>query len=244
MIQLFPQYLEQIREQALQTYPNEAVWVVTTKGLRQLENVHEKPQEHFSISPADNAAAFMDGLLAVVHSHVNGLHYPSVHDMQRQVASGVPWGIVMCDGVASSKIRWWGGNTAETVEPLYTRTFCHGVTDCYAAVRDFYLVELGKALPEYPREWMWWATDADLIGEGFEAAGFSVVKDQPRPNDVWLAKMRGDKLNHCGVLLQNDLTYHHPGSDVAVNDSKKAVVEPIYRYLRHVALWVRHKDFQ
>ncbi|MNQ69551.1 hypothetical protein D3C85_841590 [compost metagenome] len=241
MLQLYPEHIEQIRAQALETYPEEAAWLITTSGCRRVINIAEDPENFFDVSVRDVQRAMAEGLLAVVHSHTNGKHYPSQADMQQQIATAVPWGIVLCDGVVSSRVRWWGGRTADQLEPLDGRTFCHGTSDCYAAVRDHYLISLGIALPEFPREWMWWKGSDDLLRQGFGEAGFSVVTT-PRPHDVWLASFHSDKINHCGVLLENGLTYHQPGGGEPIDASKKASRQPMFRYLSHVALWVRHKD--
>lgn len=244
MLQLFTEHVEQIRAQALECHPDEGAWLITKKGCRQVDNIAEDRENFFDISETDIRQASAEGLLAVVHSHTNGKHYPSAMDMQYQINTDVPWGIVACDGVASSRIRWWGGKTADQIEPLLDRTFCHATTDCYALVRDFYQLTYGIELLEFPREWDWWNTDADTLKKGFSAAGFTVVKDEPKAGDVWLASFhsREGKLNHCGVLLENGLAQHQPGAGVPLDDTKKAVIEPIYRYLPHIVLWVRHKD--
>lgn len=243
MLALYTEYLEQIRAEALECYPEEGAWLITKKGCRQVDNIADDPEAYFDISAEDVCKAQAEGLLAVVHSHTNGLHYPSEMDMQFQVNTRVPWGLLTCDGENSSLIRWWGGRTPDQVDDLLNRTFCHGTADCYALVRDFYLVNYNIELMDFPRKWDWWK-DQNLLAEGFGKAGFSVVKDEPRPGDVWLASFhsREQTLNHCGVLLENGLTHHHPGAGVPVNATKKAVIEPIYRYLQNIHLWVRHKD--
>lgn len=246
MLQLFQEHIEQIRSQALEAYPAEAVWLITEKGCTLVDNIHEDPEHHFDVGKRDVRRAVKEGLLAIVHSHTNGLHYPSEHDMTTQVNTGVPWGILTCDGVSSSKIRWWGGKTADQVEDLTTRTFCHGTSDCYALVRDYYLIKLNIELPEFPRSWEWWKSGDDLLRQGFAKAGFSVVRDAPQVGDVWLASIgsREGKLNHCGVLVEDDLTLHQPGSNTPVSNSRLAVTEPIYRYLQTLQMWVRHKDME
>lgn len=243
MLQLHKDHVEQIRDQALECYPEEGVWLITKKGCKQVNNIHEDPENFFDVGLSDVKAARAAGLLAIVHSHTNDQHYPSSSDMAMQISNGVPWGILTCDGVGSSEIRWWGGNTADEIDDLERRTFCHGTTDCYALVRDFYLVKYGIKLKDFPRDWRWWDTE-NLLEEGFPQAGFSVVKGEPKPGDVWLASFHSPSqtLNHCGVLLENDLTHHHPGAGTPINTSKRATIEPIYRYLQHIQLWVRHKD--
>lgn len=243
MLQLHKEYVEQIREEARLSYPEEAAWLITRKGCRQVENIHDDPENFFDISAKDIQKAQSEGLLAVVHSHCNGLHYPSEMDMQYQINTAVPWGLLVTNGEESSRVRWWGGITADQVDDLLDRTFCHATSDCYALVRDFYLVNYGILLKEFPRAWRWWDTQ-NLLEEGFPQAGFTEVKGDPRPGDVWLASLssRTQTLNHCGVLLDNGLTHHQPGSGQPINASTKAVIEPIYRYMNSIHKWVRHKD--
>lgn len=243
MLQLHKDYVEQIRAQALECYPEEGAWLITEKGCYFVDNIHEDPENYFDVSERDVRMARGEGLLAIVHSHTNGLHYPSEADMKSQINTAVPWGILLCDGVDSSWIRWWGGSKPDQVDDLLDRTFCHATADCYALVRDYYLVTFGIQLKEFPRSWRWW-DDQNLLSEGFSKAGFSVVKGEPKAGDVWLASFasRTQTLNHCGVLLDNGLTHHHPGAGTPINATKKAVIEPIYRYMQNIHLWVRHKD--
>lgn len=243
MIQLFPEYLEQIRAEAIQAYPEEAAWLITKKGCHRVANIAEDKESFFDISAKDTAAAIKKGLLAVVHSHTNGKHYPSEQDMHGQVHTGVPWGIVMTDGEASTHIRWWGGTKPDQIEDLLNRTFCHGTSDCYALVRDYYLIKFNITLPEFPRGWQWWKTDKNTLAEGFPSAGFEEIsQSEARAGDVWLAYLHNDKLCHCGIYLGNDLAHHHPGSGHPVNDTHKAVVTPIFRYMPYIGKWLRHKD--
>lgn len=243
MIQLFPEYIEQIRAEAIGSYPEEAAWLITKKGCKKVRNIAEDRENFFDISAKDTALAMKQGLLAVVHSHTNGLHYPSEQDMHGQVHTQVPWGIVVTDGEDASRIRWWGGNTPDQVEDLLDRTFSHGATDCYALVRDYYKVKLGITLPEFPREWKWWESDRNTLAEGFPSAGFKEIDiSEIREGDVWLAYLHNDKLCHCGIYLGNDLAQHHPGSGQPVNEGHKAVITPIFRYLPYIGKWLRHKD--
>lgn len=243
MLQLFPEFTEQIRSEAISAFPNEAAWVITQAGCRQVENVADDPTNFFDIAPIDVARAQAEGLLAIVHSHVNGQHYPSEMDMRYQVASNVPWGLLTTDGVGASALCWWGGKTIEQTEDLEHRPFRHGTSDCFALVRDYYRVKLGIELQDVPRKWRWWE-DQNIIEEHIEPLGFFVVKGDPKPGDVWLASFssQSNVMNHCGVLVDNDLTLHHPGANEPVSDMKKAAFMPIYRYLPYIRKWIRHKD--
>lgn len=243
MLQLYPEYLEQIRAEALEAYPEEGAWVITGAGCRRVENNAVEPTKYFDISKSEVRRAQKEGLLAVVHSHVNGQHYPGAMDMQYQINTAVPWGLLTCDGVNSSGITWWGGRGEGNTEDFLDRTFRHGVTDCYALVRDYYDQTFDIQLPEMPRDWRWWETNPTFMPDGLEQTGFSRIKTDPKPGDIWLASIgvRDGAITHCGVLLEDGLTLHHPGSGQPVSP-RKAVIEPIYRYVNMITMWVRHKD--
>lgn len=229
-----------IRQQAAEAYPLEAVWLVTGSGIRQVENIHDEPESHFRLSREDVIKAEIEGLLAVIHSHPDREDVPSAADMRGQIATDVPWGLLSCDAEAASPIRWWG---TEERPPLVGRPFVHGVTDCYALIRDFYWLEKGISLPEYPRDWQWWDQGQNLFVEGFERAGFKRVKsEEAKPGDVWLAKIRSKVVNHGGILLDAGLMLHQIGSPKhPVDHSRLSAREPIGRYLQFVTHWLRYE---
>lgn len=243
MLNIYPEYLEQIREEAITAYPLEAAWLITKKGCKQVANIASDPENFFDISEKDVAKATKEGLLAVVHSHTNDKHYPSEQDMHGQVHTQVPWGIVTTDGVGATSIRWWGTKDPAQVSDLLDRGFAHGTSDCYALVRDYYLVKFGITLPEFPREWKWWTTDKNTLEEGFPSAGFvEITQEQAEEGDVWLAYLSDNTLCHCGIYAGNGLAHHHPGCNKPVDEGHKAVITPIFRYMPYIGKWLRHKD--
>ena len=228
-----------IREQAVEAYPNEAVWVLTERGLKQVENAHETPESHFRISKRETVIAHSEGLLAVIHSHPDRDPVPSEADMASQVATGVPWGVLSCDSEAASGINWWGGERP----PLLGRPFMHGITDCYALIKDYYLQERQVLLPEYPRDWRWWEAGQDLFVEGFAKAGFrKITAEEARPGDVWLAKIRSRVVNHGGIVLDSGLMLHQLGSPSSpIDHSRLSAREPIGRYIGFITHWLRYE---
>lgn len=236
---LFKEYEPQIREQAVQAYPLEGIWLVTKAGCAQVENIHEDPENHFRVGIADMSRALSEGLLAIVHSHPDQENVPSAADMQGQINTAVPWGIVTAGAEGCSPIRWFGHETP----PLLGRPFVHGITDCYALIKDFYLLKKGVELPEFPRSWGWWNHGQDLFMEGFAKAGFRrISQEEARPGDVWLAKIRSNTVNHGGVLVENDLMLHQMGTSTRpVDAARKSAREPISRYLSHIHIWLRYE---
>lgn len=237
---MFDQYVEEIKSQAVAAYPNEAVWLITSKGCYQAENIAREPTKTFRVSKLEMVSAQAEGLLAVVHSHPDFPDCPSEADMRGQMASGVPWGITATDGESATDIRWVG---VATNAPLVGRSFVHGTQDCYALIRDYYSSELGIELPDFPRSWEWWLNGKNLYLDGFEAAGFEVVSSaEAKPGDMWLAQLRGNVPSHGGVLLNNGLALHHPSGKKPVDPSRLSVREPITRWLPYITHWMRHKS--
>ncbi|KAG0739940.1 hypothetical protein G6F24_017181 [Rhizopus arrhizus] len=68
-------------------------------------------------------------------------------------ASGLPWHIVSVGQLAGEAPTCHDIQTIEPcgyVAPLEGRQFAHGILDCYSLVRDFYALELGITLSQYP----------------------------------------------------------------------------------------------
>ncbi|WP_339118579.1 Mov34/MPN/PAD-1 family protein [Halomonas sp. BMC6] len=237
---MFKKFAEQIRAGALAAYPNEAVWLITTQGCQQVENVAARPAETFRVAKVDMVHAQAVGLLAVVHSHPDYPDCPSEADMRGQLASGVPWGIVATDGEQTTPIRWWGHDGRP---PLVGRGFVHGIADCYGLIRDYYAESHGITLPEFPRSWEWWRNGQDLYRDGFAAAGFRMIEQhEARPGDMWLAQLRSPVPSHGGIVLEHGLALHHPCGRLPVDDSRLSVREPLGRWLPHITHWLRHSE--
>lgn len=237
---MLDQYDDAIRAEALAAYPNEAVWLITSAGCRRVANIAEDPTSTFKVANQDMAYAMSETLLAVVHSHPDYPDCPSAADMRGQLSSAVPWAIVATDGQATKPLRWFG---VANTDPLVGRGFVHGIQDCYALIKDYYAQELGIQLPEYPRDWEWWLNGEDLYSQGFETAGFVEINAaQAKPNDMWLAQLRGKVASHGGLLLENGLALHHPSGRHPVDESRISLREPITRWMPYITRWFTHKE--
>ena len=237
---MFNEYHDQLRREALDAYPEEAVWLIVSGECRRVANVADDPCGTFRVGRRDMMDAQSRGLLAVVHSHPDYPDCPSEADMRGQMASGVPWGIVATDGQAATPVRWWGH---EVREPLVGRGFVHGITDCYSLIRDYYALEHGIDLPEFPRSWEWWRHGQDLYTDGFPRAGFRRIDPvEARAGDMFFAQLRSAVPNHGGIYLGDDLVLHHKTGRQAVDASRLSMREPIARWLPHITHWLRHED--
>lgn len=238
---MFDEYKDQIRREAIAAFPSEAVWLITPGECRLVKNIADDPTKTFRVDRRTMAAAHARGLLAVVHSHPNFPACPSAADMQGQAATAVPWGIVATDGITAQDVAWFGDSVE--VPPLVGRGFRHGVTDCYALIRDYYRLELGITLPIGARSWEWWLDGEDLYTENFGPAGFHRIEaHEAKPGDVWLAQIRSPVPNHGGILLENGLGLHHPSAREPVDPSRLSIREPLARWQTFITHWLRHES--
>lgn len=238
MILTTEQY-EQVQCEAVAAYPLEAVWHLTRSGLRLVDNISATPECSFEVKKTDVLQSVREGLLAVIHSHPDGPACPSEADMRSQMSCAVPFGIIVSGHDSAGDYFEWGG----AVEDLNTRSFRHGVTDCYALVRDYYAAELNIELPEFPRGWEWWQEGGNLYLDGVDAAGFVQVSvDDIQPGDMLLATLRGDVPCHAAVYIGNELMMHHLTATKPFDATRRPITEPIHRWHRHISHAFRHKD--
>lgn len=231
-----------IRRHALNCYPQESCGLVLEGfGYYPCKNIADDPENTFFISAKEQLEAEKLGkILAIVHSHPDGPDHPSESDMRQQVASGLPWGIICSFAKGCLKTVWFGDKSEKA--PLIGRGFRHGVTDCYALIRDWYLLENNICLNEFPRNWSWWNEKQNLYLEGFTKASFIPVNDDPQIGDVFFAQIRSNVPNHGGIYLGNGLILHHLAAREAVDLSRLSVREPVHRWQKYITHWVRYAD--
>lgn len=238
--------IDAIKADALERFPEESCGIVVrrldgTMLYVPMENSATDPLTSFHIE-ASKLAPVMKNLVAIVHSHPNGPDCPSEADMRQQMAFGVPFGIVSTDGVGCLEPFFWGGNA--TRAPLIGRGFRHGVTDCYALIRDYFDEKLNITLNEYPRDWEWWADGKRLYEDHFEREGFfRIDESEVREHDCFLAQIRSDTPNHAGVYVGGNLILHHLTSRHPSDPSRLSKREPLGSWYKFICgFWVRHKD--
>lgn len=215
----------EIRQHALDDYPNEACGFVTASGYVRVENIHEDPQNHFRLSPA----AFIEyqDALAFVHSHpvqdafiANRYNpgffpfCPSDDDMISQIATGMVYGIVVTDGIDCYDPFYWGDFILDY--PLYGRNFRHGVEDGYAIIRKWYWQNRSIKLPDFPRSPDWQLRSENLYLNNLPAAGFQRIGTEAMMEGdigmVQLGSNQANTVNHPFIYLGDGTICHHlPG---------------------------------
>lgn len=201
--------LKAVREHAAADYPREACGVVVQIGRRQVyqrcANLAANARDEFLIDPADYAAAEdMGTIVAIVHSHPDATSRASPHDLALCEVSGLPWHI----------LSWPEGDLNTIVPkgeapPLLRRPFVHGVWDCYAIIRDWYQLERGIELPDYPRADEWWTRGENLYMKQYADAGFVPVVGPLQAGDVIIMQVQANEPNHGAVYLGEGIMLHH-----------------------------------
>ena len=247
------QIIDKAKHHAKAQWPKEAVGIIVDGKYLPQKNISPEPEKSFELPlNAIMAAMENDKLEGVFHSHPFNHQapgkeiypYPSAGDMAQQMATSVPWGIVVCDAEMCTDPVWFGDRVPRL--PLTERPFRHGVTDCYSLIRDWYFLEKKVLLKDFPREWEWWLSDGeDLYSQGFADAGFvEIPQNEVLPGDVFLARIpRSKVVNHGGIFLggSGDIILHHLTGQNPVDFTRPAVREPGLRYLQYVAFWLRYE---
>lgn len=250
------------KKDALKRYPEESCGAIIDGVYVPFANLAADPATHVKNDPScgcrlcsfkmDNGLLrdASDGKIidAIIHSHPDGPHFPSQADMEAQINTDVPWGIVVTDGHLVSEIAAWGDSLP--MEPLVGRRFRHGVHDCYALIRDvFRLGKEGAAeqgiewpydaveLPNVPRQDAWWMNGQNLYFDYLAQAGFyPIPMSEARSGDACLMKVGKNvpTCNHAAVLSGNDLMLHHlPG------EHRVSRREPPGSLARTAEMWLR-----
>lgn len=222
--------ISDMKAHALNEFPMECCGLVIEGDYHACTNVTHDPHKGFRFSPAD--ASLIKYASHVIHSHVAGDDWPSRLDMEQQIETGIPWGIVLTDGKKANDPFFWGDSLP--MQPLLKRGFRHGVADCYALLRDFYRTYRNVTLPVYPRDQEWWASGENMLNDLFEDAGFSEIEfSQLEWSDVVIGRVLGPVANHCAIYQGNGLILHHLSNRLSRHD-------PIGPWLKYATKFVRY----
>lgn len=220
-----------ILDHAAACYPAESCGFVieTLAGQQYMPcvNIADQPTENFEISPDDWLRAHTAGeVIAVVHSHPDGLPILSVADRKAQRRTALEWWLV------------FGGEIRKflNVPPLRGRQFEHGTLDCYTLFRDAYHLA-GILMPDFVREDEWWKRGENLYIDNMESTGFYRVNN-PEPGDIILICLGTTVANHAAIYCGEQEILHHCPERL----SRRDVYDGFWLKYTH-SIW-RHSEWQ
>jgi cell wall-associated NlpC family hydrolase len=184
------------------------------------------------LDPSDYAEAEDAGeVLAVVHSHSGASAAASDADRAGCEAGGLPWHIV-----GLPRGDWQTIEPCGYRAPLIGREFCYGRVDCYTLIRDWYALERGIVLPDFPRRDGDFQAGRSLYEDGFPLAGFSECLTSPERGDILLFRLAAPVPDHGAVYLGDDTILHHLQGRLSSRDSWDGFLrERTVKVLRYVA---------
>jgi proteasome lid subunit RPN8/RPN11 len=241
---LDPDVLAAARAHALAEYPMEACGGVTAAGYIPFCNASPDPLNYFECSHEMDPLFEAGELFGLVHSHPmvgateDPIGGPSELDMRGQIAMAIPWGIVVCSETWAGDPYYWGDMLEPP--PLIGRPFRHGPSatdgrgDCGALVKDWYRINRGVVLEEFPREWDWWNQPGkDLYSEHFGKYGFEhAPRNAPEVGDLVLMRIMSRVTNHAGIYIGDGMMLHHLAKRVSR-------IEPIIHWMNSATHWLR-----
>jgi len=200
-------------QHAIEVFPHESVGVVASGQYFRLRNVHEDPENFFEVNPREllEVEQMYGKIQAVIHSHTKCQFGASKADMESQLATGVPYGIITMDRTLVRDFIFFGDGTP--IAPYEGRPFKDGIYDCFALCRDWLKQEMGIIIPNYPRDPVWWEDDkgTNLIIDNFRKEGFVELEfSQLQRGDIVVGSLlSSDRTNHCGVYVGDGRVLHH-----------------------------------
>jgi hypothetical protein len=179
-------------------------------------------------------AGIVAGAEAYLHTHPVRSYepvIPSLFDMQVFNGSDKPQGIMnYCCYEDEILPVFWHDDIVPTVESLEGRLYrwgdygSDGKGDCFAIIKDWFLLNKGFVIPSVPRDFY----DKEKIYYTLGHIGLANIKQFERLNalsigDVLVFKI-GKQGEHSGIYIGNGQMLHHPSNGVSK-------VETVSRYV-------------
>lgn len=230
-----PDILQAAMATARSRLPREACGLVVDGVFQEIANRSPEPH-HFQMDRDEFFAATKTGQLdAIVHSHAYLPPIASQADRAMCETTNVPWLIV-----SVPVEQWTVIEPCGYVAPLIGRQWCHGTLDCWGVVRDGFRAFTGRAPPDFPREWEWWAHGQNTILDNVSAAGFVLLPQDTEPQhcDIVLMQFRAEVPNHLGLFIMPEACILHQLF------GRTSVREPYGGFFQQCTrFFARHRDF-
>lgn len=236
---------EQVKAHAMREFPNECCGLICVNNVGVVtvvpcENKAFNKRDRFVIDPhaQEEAEQNYGYIVAFYHSHMDEVEKPDRNHLSREdldisFEAGLPALLYVYPQDT------WHYSMPSTYKPadLIGRPFVWGIWDCYASVRDWYLMKRGVKLNDYfaPQES---DLSADFGYEGHIVADPNfedVAVEDLKEGDVIIFKIKSKFCNHSAVYLGGNQFFHQPinkMSSIATLDE---------RYLKYIAKTLRYK---
>ncbi len=213
-------WLEDFKVHATESFPCECVGYVKDDQYVRLENTHPQPESNFRISLATLITVNPE---IVLHSHPHhgqpNSSWPSLSDLKCFYSKPEwKWGIISTDGEEYGQFVLFDDKNPTN---LIGREYIWGIQDCYSLIRDWYKIEMGITLKNYPRDYnSHQHGNANYYESNFADAGFYEVPiNDIKIGDVLLLSINSHSVNHAAIVSGNDEIMHHWLNRLSAKDS-------------------------
>lgn len=189
--------------------PEEACGVFADDKFIPFDNKADDPLKDFVIDDPEYTELYVDDHIdCILHSH-NDFPMVSYNDKLSQQEVDIPFGIINFKQKSVTHVIFFGDHLQ--LEPLKGRPFFYGAFDCLTLVRDYYIMKYEIELPDPPKVWGFWNENDTMFEDGLEdsAVLFKIKPKYAEEGDIILYNMNGKCIDHCGILLDNNLVFHH-----------------------------------
>ena len=199
---------QEILDYAKKQEPREMCGFVVLEGGEKVfypcPNIADDPENYFEIEHEEWIMTSEIGeIIAVVHSHPNGLPYLSTADRMCQIRCATAFWLVADNEILQFR----------PVPALLGRNFINYHQDCSQLVLDAYMLaglDFGKPKPPAGYDFEWFESGQSLIEENLVRLGFEKLTEEPAQlGDVVLLKICSPVPNHAGIYLGDQTMLHH-----------------------------------
>jgi len=222
--------INKAKKHASEVFPEESCGFFVGNEYIKMNNLAENKKTDFVIDTKEYIKYDKD-IQCIIHSHNNYKH-ASRKDMEQQIATARPWGIINVVNGSPKDVIFWGDQLER--QDFLGRPFHHGVYDCYSLVRDYYKVEKKIELREILRECFHWTEDS-MLDNLYSGLGFEKIsREEVVPGDGIFFSMSSKWTDHCGILLDKGLVLHHCFNRLSTR-------EPLVSYNKYISGYLRYK---
>jgi len=215
---------QEFEDYVISCYPQEACGVLQNNTFIALDNEHPAPQDNFLFDESVTLNLLQSKEpYKVIHSHTmeetkKDPRIPSYNDMKGQIACGVEWGIVHCDGENVSPILWFG---LPKEDELIGRKYIPNVYDCFTLARDAIWQFFNKDIGDIARPENWEKENSYLLEQNYKGYNFKDICECSglKKGDILLFNIGSQQPNHIGVFIEGDNFIHHLENRLSCVDS-------------------------
>ena len=237
--------MEFIKIEGVKNYPKESCGLILKdKAGKSItvscKNISDAPRQNFVIDPEDYADAAERGeVIGVWHTHIEIPSRASDADKVGCERTQMPWFIVSVRKATQDRFEFEGPtviNPSGFEMPYLERPYVPGVLDCYSLAQDYYRIEHGIILGNYPIRLPDGSPGYKQFVTQYEKEGFvRLINEELKSGDSIIMQIATEHPSHWGIYLGDGVFMHHQHGRL----SRKDIYGGMWQ--KHTTHHLRHK---